>query len=343
MATQNLTKLYEGADLSGAAGDLIYLPITFAGTLNGVGVYTDAAAAGDVVFSLWKNGAVQPDAAVTITTGNKKASVSGLNIALVDGDEIVLRRESGSISSPVTLNLKVDDGVSSSGASNGVTKYDPDVPYAVPSTEDDEFSGTPLAAKWSAINGFTLSNAVSNSIPSLLKLSADATANLRGIGQSLSGSVARKWRTKLSSIENRDTNTIGFGVCFRRSNTGYLFAVIRATPSSGNTVGRNPFSYEIYAGTTNASGLVDDGFSLKTLDRFTSVWFELEQTAGNVLTIRMSFDGIGFFQVCQSADSGAPTDIGLIYIPNVGGLSAEAYFDWFRKLQGTYTGKLLTL
>jgi hypothetical protein len=109
---QNLTKLYEGANLSGATEGIIYIPILFDCDLNGVDVLTDAAVSGaNAVFSLSKNGVTIGGAGVTINIGSKIGSVTGLNVALVKGDEIVLNLASGAVSSPLTLNLVTDDGI----------------------------------------------------------------------------------------------------------------------------------------------------------------------------------------------------------------------------------------
>ncbi len=105
---QNLTKLYEGANASGATPNLIYVPILDARTLTQIKVKTDENVSGaDAVFELKLNGAVITGAeAITITSGTKIGTVGSLSIALVEGDELVLNLLSGSVSSPVTLNLK---------------------------------------------------------------------------------------------------------------------------------------------------------------------------------------------------------------------------------------------
>lgn len=111
----DLTKIYDGADLSGATNGVVYLPVLRAAILKGVDVLTDAAQTGDAVFSLTLNGAVQAGAGVTILSGAKIGSIAGLNIVLAKGDEIVLNLASGNVSAPITLNLDVDDGQSSGG------------------------------------------------------------------------------------------------------------------------------------------------------------------------------------------------------------------------------------
>jgi hypothetical protein len=95
-----------------------------------VDVLTDAAVSGaNAVFSLSKNGVNVPAAAVTINVASKIGSVTGLDVALVKGDEIVLNLASGAVSSPVTLNLVIDDGIkvpNFRSVWNMATEYSPD-------------------------------------------------------------------------------------------------------------------------------------------------------------------------------------------------------------------------
>ena len=120
MAKQDLTRLYNGSDLSGATNGVIYLPVVRDSTLEKVSVRTDAAQVGAAVFEVRKNGAVISElSAVTIANGAKIGTVSGLSIALADGDEITLNLLSGNVSAPVTLSLATDDGLSSGGTGGG--------------------------------------------------------------------------------------------------------------------------------------------------------------------------------------------------------------------------------
>ncbi|MBS1797465.1 MAG: hypothetical protein JSS81_26820 [Acidobacteria bacterium] len=101
---QQIAKLYEGPNLSGAVPDVVYLPVLDARTLNVIKVKTDEAATGDVVFELEKNGVVITGAdAITILSGQKIGTVSALAVALSEGDELVLNLLSGAVSSPLTL------------------------------------------------------------------------------------------------------------------------------------------------------------------------------------------------------------------------------------------------
>jgi hypothetical protein len=105
---QNLTKLYEGANLSGATPGVIYVPVLDSRSLTQIKVKTDENVSGaDAVFELTLNDDVITGAeAITITVGNKIGTIGSLAVALVEGDELILNLLSGAVSSPVTLNLK---------------------------------------------------------------------------------------------------------------------------------------------------------------------------------------------------------------------------------------------
>ncbi|HEX8248977.1 MAG TPA: hypothetical protein VF599_12440 [Pyrinomonadaceae bacterium] len=112
-----LTKLYEGRNLSGAKSGVIYLPILKNGTLKAVDVMTDESVSGaNAIFNLHLNGVEIAGAGVTVNAGSRIGSITGLDVELTKGDEILLNLVSGSISSPITLNLSVDDGETAGGA-----------------------------------------------------------------------------------------------------------------------------------------------------------------------------------------------------------------------------------
>lgn len=112
---QILIKLYEGEDLTVAVDGVIYVPVLDARTLTGVKVKTDENVTGvDAVFRLRLNGVEVSGAdAITIDTGQKIGSVSGLSEPLVEGDELLLDLLSGSVSAPLTLYLSTAKTVNS--------------------------------------------------------------------------------------------------------------------------------------------------------------------------------------------------------------------------------------
>lgn len=121
MALETVDKYYEGANLTGAAADVIFEKITKAQTLKSVSVLTDTNTSEDVVFSVFINGVEETDAAVTVATGTKIGTSDAVSIALAVGDELVLRRESGAISSPVIFSTVIENGETSDDIAEGST------------------------------------------------------------------------------------------------------------------------------------------------------------------------------------------------------------------------------
>lgn len=121
---QLLAKLYEGGNLSGATTNVIYVPIIDSRTLTAIKVKTDEnVISANAVFELRLNGVVISGAeAVTISVGNKIGTVSGLSVALAEGDELVLNLLSGGVSAPVSLFLTTTKVVNASEITE-VTNY----------------------------------------------------------------------------------------------------------------------------------------------------------------------------------------------------------------------------
>jgi hypothetical protein len=106
-----MTKIYDGADVSGATANLAYLPITTDGVLRSVIVKTDTPVAGaPAVFKGTKNGVNLASLNVTIPIGDKLAKEEGLNVTLNEDDEIIFELFSGAASSPISFTLVFDDG-----------------------------------------------------------------------------------------------------------------------------------------------------------------------------------------------------------------------------------------
>lgn len=116
MAISDIEKTYESSiypigNLTGAAADVADVDIVRDLTIKGLTVIVGEAVSGDAVFALYKNGSEETSAALTIASGTRTGSVSGLSIAVVTGDKIVLRRSLGTITQAVTIALSVDYGI----------------------------------------------------------------------------------------------------------------------------------------------------------------------------------------------------------------------------------------
>ncbi len=109
----NLTKVYEGADLSGSVTGIIFLPILMNGLLTGVGILCDGNVSGsDVTFVLRQNGSIVATGTMLIAVGANTKFVTGLRVAVSVGDEMTLDMSGGGADAPITLNLEIEDAQS---------------------------------------------------------------------------------------------------------------------------------------------------------------------------------------------------------------------------------------
>ncbi|HEY0049953.1 MAG TPA: hypothetical protein VGB68_11735 [Pyrinomonadaceae bacterium] len=163
----SLTLIYTGGNLSGATSGVIYVPIMKDETIVSLDVKADENVSGaNAVFNLFLNGVEIEDLAPTINIGSDIVTISDLEIEIEKGDELVLNLVSGSVSSPVTLNLDVDDGNSGGIAS---AAYGVDVPPASPTAQDEEFDDADnVNALYTITAGSGVTYDVNTTIPSHL-------------------------------------------------------------------------------------------------------------------------------------------------------------------------------
>jgi len=175
---QDLTKIYEGANLAGATNGVVFLPIVRAAALTAVKVATDEAQTGAAVFEVLRNGVIIAGLGMlTIANGAKSGMVAGLNVALEDSDEIVLNLLSGNVSAPVTLNLVVDDGqTGGAGGGDGNLWHLDAKPSGVISAKSDFFEGGSIDPKWTPFQAAYTSQSVKDG---LLKFQNDGVSGNR--------------------------------------------------------------------------------------------------------------------------------------------------------------------
>lgn len=224
MAKQDLTRVYTGADLAGATNGVIYLPIVRDATLEKVSFRSDAAQSGAAVFEVRKNNVVIVGLSVlTITNGAKVGSITGLNVALVDGDEITLNLLSGNVSAPVTFNL-------------GTTSQDAPLPIELGVAASDETTAlTTGTAK------------VVFRAPAAFKLS-----EVRATVSTASTSGAVEINVKKNSTTIFSTN-LTIDASEKTSKTAATAYALAATPT--NFADDDEIQFDIVAAGTGAKGL----------------------------------------------------------------------------------------
>ena len=111
---ENYTKIYEG-DAFSTPGDVVYLPLMFAGTIKGFDLKVEAANTQTAVFRVLLNDVALPDDLI-LPEEAEFVSLDNLDIVIQKGDELVLSLVSGGINAPpLSFNVRVESGESAGG------------------------------------------------------------------------------------------------------------------------------------------------------------------------------------------------------------------------------------
>lgn len=213
------------------------------------------------------------------------------------------------------------------GGGGGTPDYSPDNPYTTPSTEDDEFDGGSLDAKWST---FVTLPVITFDVPGLISMKESVTT-MTGIAQ-LPANVDTEWAMKVTNGEG----TTGGG------RIGFV------TYSAGNR--RNTF----YVADNGPPGTFYSGMWLNNTSEFSQTnmggdygadhrtfYMKIKYTASsNKLEFFKSLDGfiwtlIGDNITNSQSMAGAISHIG-IYCQ--GSTTKRSFVHFFRRLQGDFLG-----
>lgn len=236
------------------------------------------------------------------------------------------------ISTPMTNQVLKYNGTNwindtdATGGGSTLGIFNPDIPYASPSTEDDEFNAGSLNAKWTAIAGVTAPT-LNWDIPNHIGGSRGASGQLCGYYQSKTGSITI--RAKVANVQAAVNQSVGI---FMRES-GPHFTSLRVDNSNviveefinATSVYLQKFNQAI----TAPSYLVPDvylemkynGTSIESSISVNGKDFTLIHTNATAFPFGGTMDGFG---ICWLGGASAPTK--------------PARIDWFRVLQGNYTG-----
>lgn len=269
---------------------------------------------------------------------------AGTNITVTENTNDITIDSSGGYSLPsqtgnsgkyLTTNGTTESWGTVSSGGNGYTKFDPDAPYSSPSAVDDEFTDATLDAKWTAVN--TPGAKTENIVPSWLQIVGGT--NIRGYQQTISASTC-EYVLKMGNTKGYLTgNNLLGGLFFRYNAAGtgwyYSFEMI----SSGNA-----YMYPVvwvWFGLTSSSGaeLSNSNARIEIGSHYyLKVGFN---TSTNLISFSFSLDGFNWNLIYSTTNSTAVTNLNLIGIKAAGVTTDMAWFDFFRKVQGGYIGKLI--
>lgn len=256
------------------------------------------------------------------------SKADGLNAALTGNPTAPTASASDndtSIATTAYVNARI-----AAGSSTSYTKFDPDAPYTTPSAFDDEFNSGVLNAKWTPI--FTTTAPVTNlTLPGTLKMSA-TDAGISGITQAFGADEAKTFRVKIQGVQPSAT-TDKIGLLLKHGTNYYQLYSISNTNS-------NSFAVGLWSNLTTFSSSF---FSTST---GTQPTFYLEMryttTPTRQLGVSISFDGLNWLDIGAGGTfalgATVPSEIGIGFST----ASGKVYgIEWFRQLQGTYTGKVV--
>jgi hypothetical protein len=216
------------------------------------------------------------------------------------------------------------------GGGSSIGIFSPDVPYASPSAVDDEFDGGSLDPKWATdVTACTLNF----DIPSQLGIVSDASGGIAGIKQTVAHADAT-WRMK---------------VILGRGNSGIIGFSVKA---SGGTHYRTTYEYSTNAGSfswgewiISSGGVYTSHSGIETLPSngidVAALYLELQYVAStHTVIFRYSTDGINF-KTIATTNTISSTDIAWIGILANQSSGQPHRIEWFRQLQGNYTGGMI--
>lgn len=218
-------------------------------------------------------------------------------------------------------------GPSGGGGGGSINIYSVDKPYGTPSTEDDEFDAGSLDGKWSQQGAELIT--MTWDIPNHISIVPAHATHMNAIKQTASN-VTRTWRMKID-VGKDGTNIPGLGFYLgsggnARSDTFYY---------RNNTLYHDGWNGVTSVGTstTNITTLF-----LSNWQRAATLYLELKYTPTGVTVFSWSFDGITW-AIAETSTTYFGEAISSIGIYCNGSTSSpKSFVDWFRVLQGIYTG-----
>jgi hypothetical protein len=210
------------------------------------------------------------------------------------------------------------------GGGGGGGLYSPDYAYASPGSFDDEFDAGSLDAKWtnqgSAVVSFNIPNHVS----------IKPGASLSALTQSASGDRTFRMKLRFPPVA---AASLAMGFLLRDSGSFFQTYIFDAT--NGN------FSYDRWTGPTTffSQGIIGTKAAFSQTGD-SPIYLELKYIDSTKTSyFSISRDGVVWHLISSNGTvaGGAMDKIG-IAIYGTAGSTEFTYIDWFRELQGVYTG-----
>ncbi len=214
------------------------------------------------------------------------------------------------------------------GGGGGSGTFNPDIPYGTPSTEDDEFLTGPLDTKWLTQTNIPLATF---DIPNHVALQPGHATQLSAIYQAVPD-TDRAWRMRVVPPKGT-ASAFYIGFFIRDSGAYYTSFAYQANNSH--------IKHDQWVSTSSVFSSQDFGV-IGTYDKASGgpIYLEFRYISSTKkMYYAVSFDGITFYQLGNedTIGGGAIDRVG-IFCNGTAAAGEYAQVDWFRRLQGAYTG-----
>jgi hypothetical protein len=254
------------------------------------------------------------------------------------GTSVNLKDEGSTVVTGVTEINVVGAGATASGVGTvgtltipGLSVWDPDAPFTSPNSRDDEFTAATIDVKWTQINAGSASALNTTDLPGLLRI-AKTTNNgtVVALMQSIPAGDFTAFMKVFPVRDGGDYETIGFWVA--DGVTAGAGNQYRAGLShwSGRTASVARMSnYSTYTSTTVAGVAVSAWGPYVRLSR-----------SGTTLILDTSPDGVAWERVGTWTSAFGLTHLGLGFLHERGNTRDQAFYDFFRVVDGTAEASL---
>lgn len=342
---QVLEKIYDGPILTSPTANLIYFRLPFDCDISDIRLIGTGfnSGLGNWLFNVSVAGAnlFTGSGRITFNSSTNDVTKSSLATSGLQGDIVVLNLEQnggGSLQSPITLLMTVDDGQTSGG---GGAVHLPDIAPASPNAFDDEFDGNTLDAKWTKYGSSDLVETFGNGS---INLGALSNSNgFTGIYQAIP-SGDWDWVTKVlfpqSPIPSGQTD-FSLAIFDNAASTGAALVVAATVNFGTGTATFNLPGVYLFSDRVSFSSTIESADPQDAVD-YSVLYFRIKKV-GNAYSFYRSRNGVtwevvgsgtGIADITASPTSFTPNHIGLV-VRNTGGSTRNVAFIDFTRIYTT--------
>ena len=240
--------------------------------------------------------------------------------------------------------------VGGGGGGGGISLYSPDVPYAAPSSQDDEFNAGSLDAKWTSLLSGGDAPTLNWGIPNHIGISPNVNkVALFHTPYAASGDFSFGAKLSVNAMDNYSTAQGGI---FVYDESGWVgFGPLLANGDADKQIQVGTIGFGDYFSASSYHLIYTGGSYTIPLLRTGSLYLRCDYThSSKSCRFRYSLDGVSWGGAGTTTNltratyaSGAVTKIGFAINGDNSLTRNIGYFDWFRIMQGSCFGRNYTV